>query len=202
MRTIYLIRHAKPDLPPGPRLCYGITDIPLGEEGRRQGERLAEFMKSRSVTAVFCSNLSRSRDTARYLTDSPIEIPDLREMDAGEWEGLDFETIRARWPDIYARRGSDPTTPIPGGETLEAGQRRYVAAMEQALARSEGDIAVVGHASCMRTFFCHVQGKPLTRLWDIFPPYGSVTEVLWDGEFHLGEIGIVPGASNSEQERK
>lgn len=192
MRKIYLIRHCKPDLPPGPRLCYGVTDVPLGAVGRMQGVLLAEFMKTRPVTQVFCSGLSRSRDTARYLTGSPTEIPGLREMDAGQWEGLDFDTIKARWPGVYEQRGLDPATPIPGGETLADGQRRFLAAMEQAVAQSQGDIAVVGHATSMRTFFCHVLGRPLGRLWDIFPPYGSVTELWWDGEFHIETIGAVP----------
>ncbi len=34
--------------------------------------------------------------------------------------------------------------------------------------------------------------KPLREIWDFFPPYGSVTELGWDGEFHLERVGIVP----------
>ena len=192
MRTIYLIRHAKPELPPGPRLCYGSLDLPLSGEGHSQGERLAAYMANRPVCAVFCSSLRRSRDTARYLTESPIPLDGLREQDAGHWEGLDFDTIRARWPDIYEQRGLDPTVPIPGGEGLSDVLHRFAAAIEQLLSRTDGDVAVVTHATAMRTFLCHILGKPLEKIWDFSPPYGSVTVLHWDGAYHLEQVGLLP----------
>ena len=40
-RTVYLIRHAMPDLPLGERWCVGVrTDLPLGTLGRLQAALL------------------------------------------------------------------------------------------------------------------------------------------------------------------
>ena len=36
MRTIYLIRHGKPEFPDERKYCIGRTDLPLSEEGRTQ----------------------------------------------------------------------------------------------------------------------------------------------------------------------
>lgn len=185
MRKIYLIRHAKPFFPEGKKMCYGSTDVPLDGEGRAQCERLRAEMADRPVTKVFCSDLSRSIQTAQYLAAEPVILPGLRELDAGDWDGLSFEEIRVRWPEVYARRGIEPGYPIPGAEDLRAGRDRFLAAVEQALAQSEGDIAIVGHASVNQTLICQCLGIPLTQGYRYKPDYASVTEVEYDGRFRL-----------------
>ena len=42
MKKLYLIRHAKPDFPPGERMCLGLTDLPLGKLGHLQSVFLGE----------------------------------------------------------------------------------------------------------------------------------------------------------------
>ena len=65
MRRIYLIRHTMPDFPAGQKMCCGWADIPLGAVGRMQAVLLERYMADYPVTQVFCSDLSRSVQTAR-----------------------------------------------------------------------------------------------------------------------------------------
>ena len=61
MKKVYLIRHALPDFPGGKRMCIGMTDIPLGEQGFSQSAKMAAYLPP--VTAVFSSPLSRAVQT-------------------------------------------------------------------------------------------------------------------------------------------
>lgn len=192
MRRIYLIRHAMPDFPAGQKMCCGWADIPLGAVGRMQAVLLERYMADYPVTQVFCSDLSRSVQTARYLTDAPRVLPGLREMGAGDWDGLSFDVIRQRWPEIYERRGREPGYPIPGAEDVRAGQARFCGAVEQALAESRGDIVIVGHSTVNQSLICRAMGvEPgLGRQFRL--GYGSVTEVDYDGQFHVARMNLEP----------
>jgi broad specificity phosphatase PhoE len=192
MRTVYLIRHGLPDIPDGRCMCLGSTDLPLGIVGRLQAALAGAALSSAGLSAVYCSRLSRSRQTAEAI-GSPIALPGLEEMDAGAWDGLFFEEIRARWPELYELRGRDFSVSPPGAERREDGLARFSAALNTALAGSEGDIAVVAHASVMQTMLCAVQGLPLEAARGIALPYGSITRLAYEnGGFSVVEIGVSP----------
>lgn len=192
MRTVYLIRHGLPDIPDGRCMCLGSTDLPLGTVGRLQAALAGEALDGAGLSAVYCSRLSRSRQTAEAI-GRPIALPGLEEMYAGEWDGLFFEDIRARWPELYALRGRDISVSPPGAEHREDGLARFSAALERALTGSDGDIAVVAHASVMQTLLCAVRGLPLTAARGIALPYGSITRLAYEaGSYSVIDIGVSP----------
>ena len=170
MRLLYLIRHGQPLLPDGGHVCLGVTDAPLSPLGRLQACLLGEALGDRART-VFSSPLSRALETARFLTPEPVVLPGLREYSTGDWDGLPFSEIRARWPEVYAARGEDPTVPIPNAEDYGAGQRRFHAAVREALAGSEGDIAVVAHAGVMGALLSDLFGSRAYDDHRYRPPY-------------------------------
>ena len=75
--------------PGGKGMCIGSTDIPMGEAGLIQARDMAK--KLPAVTAVFSSPLIRAVQTAQAIGMSVTILDDLREMYAGEWDGLTFE---------------------------------------------------------------------------------------------------------------
>lgn len=193
MRTIYLIRHARPDIPAGKAQCIGTTDIPLGTQGELQTVVLGEYMKGISLQSVFCSDLSRAIQTASAICPAPTIIPELREMNAGDWDGLFFDEIRQRWPEIYEKRGVDPNFPIPGSEKPEDGQRRFCNAMETILRQTEGDIAIVAHCTVMQSFLSFVLGTDVNQCRQYKLDYTSITKVCYeDGKFALEAMNVRP----------
>ena len=52
-QKIYLIRHAKPDLPHNGKLYYGSTDYPLSEEGMIMASNLSNALKNLEIGVVF-----------------------------------------------------------------------------------------------------------------------------------------------------
>ena len=180
MKKVYLIRHALPAFPPGTKMCLGTTDIPLGEEGLRQAREMAAVLPP--VTAVFSSPLRRAMQTARAIGMPVTVFSGLREIYAGEWDGLTFDQIRQRYPELYAARGKDLTLPIPGAEDQEAALVRFRFDMEQAARSAAGDFAVVAHGGIIARFLQEVSGT-----W-YKPDYAEIISLSWDkGTFTLQE---------------
>jgi len=173
MKTLYLIRHALPRFPGGRRMCLGTTDVPLGEEGLRQAEEMAAQLPP--VTAVFTSPLSRAVQTAQAI-GRPVILEGLREKGMGDWDGLTFGEIRARWPELYAARAWDRSLLPPGAEDPAAALARFEKAMELAARSAPGDLAVVAHGGVIAEFT-----KSL-GLSGEKPGYCQILPLRWDGE--------------------
>ena len=157
MKKVYLIRHGLPDFPGGKGMCIGTTDIPMGEKGLAQAAETAKRLPP--VTAVFSSPLIRAVQTAQAIGLPVTVLPDLREMYAGEWDGLTFDQIRERYPELYSARAKDLTLPLPGAEPYDAGIARFSAAMKAAAETASGDFAVVAHGGIIAQFLKEVTGQ-------------------------------------------
>ena len=180
MKRVYLIRHGLPAFPGGKRMCIGTTDIPMGEAGFAQAAQMAKQLPA--VTAVFSSPLTRAVQTAQAIGLPVTILPDLREMYAGEWDGLTFEEIRQRYPELYAARAKDLTIPLPGAEDHEESLHRFTVAMEKAANLAPGDFAVVAHGGIIAQFLQHITGT-----W-YKPGYTEVVTLFWkDGTFDTKE---------------
>ena len=192
MRRVYLIRHAHPDFPLHAHMCLGRTDTPLGPLGRMQACLLGESFRDKAVSAVFSSPLTRCRETATPL-GLPIRTVDtLAEQDMGPWDGLDFDTIRERWPELYARRAIEPLLVPPGAETLYEVHKRVLPALFRCLEESEGDIAVVVHASVMQAILAELCGIPLEESRGLRPPYCGVAVLEADETLRLQALPLAP----------
>jgi len=180
MKKVYLIRHGLPDFPGGKKMCLGITDIPLGEKGLAQAEQMA--VRLPPVTAVFSSPLIRAVQTAQAIGMSVTILDGLLEMYAGEWDGLTFDEIRQRYPELYAARSHDLTIPLPGAEDRAEGLARFKGAMNEAAKQSPGDFAVVAHGGIIAQFLQDISG-----VWKK-PDYAEMISLIWEnGHFKLQE---------------
>ena len=185
MKKVYLIRHGLPDFPGGKGMCIGTTDIPMGEVGFAQAAQMAE--KLPAVTAVFSSPLIRAVQTAQAIGLPITILPDLREMYAGEWDGLTFDEIRQRYPELYTARRLDKTILPPGAEDAEAALVRFRADLERAAAEATGDFAVVAHGGIIAKFL-----QSLTGVWKK-PDYVQIISLFWaDGSFQLSPEEALP----------
>ena len=180
MKKVYLIRHGLPDFPGGKGMCIGTTDIPMGERGLAQAAEMAKMLPP--VTAVFSSPLTRAVQTAQAIGMRITILDDLRELYAGEWDGLPFDEIRQRYPELYAARSHDLTIPLPGAEDHANGLARFKGAMEEAAKQSPGDFAVVAHGGIIAQFLQDISG-----VWKK-PDYTGVIPLIWkNGHFLLPE---------------
>lgn len=146
---LILIRHGEIDVRYR-EIFIGKTDIPLSSEGRRQAERLREFLRPQPSPIVLSSPLQRCLETARIAAEPfrlPVEVEDdLQEIDFGLWEGLSFEEITAASAEaVKGWAGFDRNFAFPDGERI--GGR---------LASLEAENAVVfTHGGVIRALICH-----------------------------------------------
>ena len=180
MKKVYLIRHGLPDFPGGKGMCIGTTDIPMGEKGLAQAAQMAK--KLPPVTAVFSSPLTRAVQTAEAIGLPVTVLGGLRELYAGQWDGLTFDQIRERYPELYAARFHDMTIPLPGAECYADGIVRFSAAMKTAAQSSSGDFAVVAHGGIIAQFLQSIGGS-----W-YKPDYTEIISLTYkNGNFALQE---------------
>jgi broad specificity phosphatase PhoE len=171
-RTIlYLIRHGatEANLASPPRLQGRRHDPPLAQLGVRQAEATRDFLAVRPIDHCYCSPLLRAVQTAALvaaphgLAPQPLEA--LTECDVGDWEGLDWGTVRARHPDEYRRFHADPAAfGYPGGESFQAVHARASAALDGLLRAHPGEsLLAVGHHAVHRTYLAGLLGLPPGR---------------------------------------
>ena len=142
MTRLWLIRHGEPAEEARHR-CYGSLDVGLSEKGRAQMAEIAQYLKTESVTAIYTSPRSRALESAQILAavpSCPIEImADLREMDFGEFEGLPYDEIAARYPDIYRQWMETPTeVRFPNGEIFSEMRDRVLRHLKRSSANGRG----------------------------------------------------------------
>jgi len=171
IQKIFLVRHAKPELPHNGRLYYGHTDYPLSSEGVSRAKLLSKDLEGIEFGHIFSSSLLRARHTAELIVPertSDIKLINaFREINLGDWEGKTFDEVRETWNELYEARGNsfDSVAP-PNGESFKDLQKRTVEAFENILCKyTAGNILIVSHGGVMWTLICHYFGLSLN---DIF----------------------------------
>lgn len=164
----------------------GQSDVQLTVAGKEQAAKLAEHFPVKEIDAVYASDLNRAMVTAEAVASrfglSVQAEPAFREISFGEWEGLTYEQIVAKWPEAMGNFLQHPDIlEIPGGETFPAVQKRAVARLEELVAKHEGQtIAIVAHGAVLRTLLTAALHMPLQYLWSIRQFNTAVNIVRYD----------------------
>jgi broad specificity phosphatase PhoE/ribonuclease HI len=123
MRLI-LVRHGETELTASGRYS-GRDDVPLTGRGIAQAKAVAARVAvvAPHVAAILSSPLSRCTATARHIADAVGQPPviveaDLVECDFGDWEGLTFAEVRARWPHELEHWLASAAIAPPRGESF------------------------------------------------------------------------------------
>jgi alpha-ribazole phosphatase len=157
--------------------CYGALDVALSENGREQIRRAAEFLKSEPFDQIHTSTLSRAWESAAILRNCTIHrIPALSEMNFGDCEGLTYDEIAARYPDLYASWMAAPTAvQFPNGECFADMRLRVLNAFSAICREHEGrTIAIVAHAGVNRVLIAWALGIQDENVIRIGQDYGCV----------------------------
>ncbi len=185
-RLIYLLRHGRIQNSGEQRRYIGQLDVPLDPEGIRQAERLRERLAPVEFQKIFCSDLERSRETARILAGANagevVVCPELREIHLGEWEGMSFAEVVRRFPEKFEARGRDIAYyRIAGGESCADCAQRMLPAYQKIVAEKADPVAIVGHAGVNRLILCHLLGMPIANLFRIVQDFACVNVIQYNG---------------------
>ena len=163
---VVLVRHGETEWSASGRHT-GRTDVPLTEEGERQGKALTAVLErllaGRRVVLALTSPLARARRTAQLAGLGATEDPALVELDYGEYEGLTTTAIRTSAPSWTVWTGE-----LPGGETLDEAAARVDALIDRikaALTAVEATdpppaVVLVAHGHLLRVLAARWIGLP------------------------------------------
>lgn len=154
----------------------GQRDTDLSEYGLAQADKLAAYLAEKmsgKFDAVVASPLSRAKITAEKIAAAcgckNVEImPDLTEINHGDWEGMLSSDVRERWPRVFDLWHSSPHTvimPGDGGEALRGVQLRAIGAVEKLAKNYTGDVCVAAHDAVIKVLLCHFLLAPLSSFW-------------------------------------
>ncbi len=158
MIELILTRHGE-TLENQQHILQGQLPGTLSPLGIKQAEELAEKLKNKRIDAVICSDLARSRETARAVASlhglEPEATPLLREMDWGVYTGQQLDDVN--WADLP-----------DSVESVEELFNRAAAFIRYLKTYHEGKrIVAVGHGAFNRAIVTYLQGKEAMEMTEL-----------------------------------
>jgi len=153
---IYLIRHAEEGEGGG-----------LSKKGQEQSLALAQWLKGKSIRALYSSDRKRARETAEIVS------PNLK---------LPSQII----PNFDEVREVEPL------ESIEEARERAEGGLLHAVGKNPGrDIAIVAHSKLIRELLAKLELREFVE-GDELPNTGVVVLEYQDGKFKLLDYAVVP----------
>lgn len=162
----------------------GHKDIALNDIGRTQAGQLGDYLQSHEdIEAIYCSDLSRSRETADIIARKlqlPVQIDKrLREISFGLWEGMTYEEVSLAYPAEYEQWfNNNLALKVPGGETVDELLARVLPVLGEVAARHSGTVLIVSHGGLIKTVLNYIYGQ---KRWDTYLHPASISSLEWDG---------------------
>lgn len=173
---LILIRHGQTHWNLKRRYC-GFNDIDLNDKGKKQAKKLRQRLAGEKIHKVYSSDRKRTVQTAKIIFNGLKieEIPQLREIHFGCFEGLTHNEIIKKYRAIYKNWLKDPfNNVIPDGETLSDFRKRIVTVFRKIISLDRGKtIAVVCHGGSISIFVTHI--LKTNNFWKYIPHSASVS---------------------------
>jgi len=181
--TLHLIRHAEVEAA-YQGVFGGTIDMNLSPRGEQQALALARYLEPQMFDAIFCSPMKRVQQTLgpalRPSRPKPVVLPDLHEVHFGDWQGLNFPEVKARygydahqWLELLA------VGRIPNGENLDGYRSRVNSCLQTMLAQSDGKaVGVFCHGGVIRMLLSLLLHLPFGEMDRMEIEYASITTVV------------------------
>lgn len=179
---LWLVRHAEVEAR-YQGVFGGTIDMELSPRGREQATALAKFLHQRPLDALYASPMIRVQQTLAPLLvngfPQPVVMPDLREVDFGDWTGLAWEEVQARykisafeWLDQLERGG------IRNAECEPTLRLRVAPCLERIMRDHPGQqVLVACHGGVIRMLLALLLELPLAKTAAFEIDYASITQV-------------------------
>lgn len=177
----------------------GRVDMELSPRGHEQASKLAELLGGQKLGAIYASPMKRVQQTLvpllkEYPGLTPVILPDLREVDFGDWTGLNFAQVRARfnlsassWIDELVRGR------IQNAENFSNYHNRVANCVREILTNSPaGKTAVLCHGGVIRMMLAVLLALPFQKTAAFRIDYASVTQILVNPRLEIQQLNVMP----------
>lgn len=172
----------------------GQTDVDITEVGIRQMERLKDLLKDKNLSAVYSSDLLRTRKGAQIIAGphglKPEYFPEFREIDFGRWQGLSYAEVMERYPwDIPRWMNDLENFRIPAGESMLDVRNRAIPKLQQLIERHRGkEFALICHGALNRIILAEALHLPFAHLLRIEQDYGCLNIIEYTPSWTLVKL--------------
>jgi len=166
----------------------GRVNIGLSENGLKQVELLGEYLGEKKIQAVYCSPLPRAVQTAEAIARRQSvkiqPLPDLTDLDFGEWEGVTRQEVMTKYKELYELWLERPEiVQIPKGESIPESRKRALSALDKIMSQNqEGTVAIVTHRVITKVLICALLGLDDSHFWNIEQSTCGVTTFIHNGK--------------------
>jgi broad specificity phosphatase PhoE len=173
----------------------GRIDMNLSPQGKRQARVLADYLRGKTIDAIYASPMKRVQQTLaptlKNNRQNQTQVPEFREVDFGDWTGLNWITVRDKyqfpvheWLDQIAHPGA------PGGENGRQFRRRIEPALRKIIREHPGkNVAIFCHGGVIRQMLSILIDIPLPKTNSFEVEYASITQVALHS--HMAEIELL-----------
>ncbi|MDX8351719.1 histidine phosphatase family protein [Cognatiyoonia sp. IB215182] len=191
MTRLWWVRHG----PTHEKAFVGWRDVPADLSDKALIDRVAGYLPADA--AIVSSDLSRAVTTADAIGKNRKRLPHhagLREFNFGLWDGLRFDEVTARDPDLSRRFWEEPgDLAPPDGESWNAVARRVNDAVDDLIrACPDQHLILVAHIGVIMTQIQRAAGCSAYEAMGHHIDNLSVTDMqISDGSWQIGRINHI-----------
>ncbi len=180
--TLFLLRHGEVEHRYH-RVFGGRIDMELSPLGHDQAAKLARYLRQRPLDAIYASPMKRAQQTlaplAGHCARKPVVLPGLREVDFGDWTGLNWEEVRTKFnASAFEWLDKLEHAAIPNAECGRTFRARVEPCLQQIIRDHAGEtVAIVCHGGVVRMMLSILMALPLPKLAGFEIDYASLTHV-------------------------
>jgi broad specificity phosphatase PhoE len=208
LTRLLLVRHAEVEVRYH-KIFGGKIDMNLSPRGHEQARILAKHLGAKKVDAIYASPMKRVQQTlAPFLSNGapPLTIiPDLREVDFGDWTGLNWEQVCERfklltheWLD-HIERGF-----APNGEDGPQFRARVEPCLRDIIKKHPGQtVGIFCHGGVIRMILSILLELPLPRTNMFEIEYAGFTQIaLRPGHAEIELLNFAPWRDSLSNDAK
>ena len=185
--TLILIRHGETPYNRD-RRYQGHRDTPLTKKGKRQAKEIAIRLRNESLDAIYSSDIKRTRYTAKvingYYSLKINILPQLREIDFGDWEGKTHNEIRREWKGLLDEWENEPSKiKISRGESIKDLAERVRTTIKKIISDHPGQrIAIITHGGPIRIILMDALGLGTDNWWKTITSNGGISIIEYQSK--------------------
>jgi len=184
---LHLVRHAEVEV-----LYQGVfggrIDMNLSPRGHQQSAALARYFETISLDVIFASPMLRVQQTLSPVLKphrpAPLVLPHLHEVDFGDWTGLTFAEVKARFGcDAHHWLVLLAAGQIPNAEDINLYRQRIASCLQDILHRSQNQtVGVFCHGGVIRMLLALLLKLPFAEMDRFEVEYASISTVALKSE--------------------
>ncbi len=196
---IIFLRHAQAENNTK-RILAGRTEgVPLTKTGIEQAERIAKYLASIDISAIYSSPIERARHTAGIIAKNcsleEVVIDErLTEIDMGKFTRMNYDDMFAKYGNIFLKfYENDPVISEHEVETFPDVQKRVLDMVDHVLKKHNNEnVILVTHMDPIKSMLAKVMNLLPETLFELIIANASLTIIKeQDKKFSLSAINAM-----------